>query len=91
MRFMSGPTNAAPSGQGVEIRRQGCHERFAFARPHLGNLPLVQHDAADQLHVEVAHPRGAHTGLANNRKGFRKDFIKHFTFKPLEFVLYPVL
>ena len=39
----------------VEIGGQRGDERLAFAGLHLGDLAVVQHHAADQLHVVVAH------------------------------------
>jgi hypothetical protein len=37
----------AISGQGVEVDGEGCHQRFAFTRLHLGYLPTMKHHAAD--------------------------------------------
>ena len=45
----------ALAGQGVEIDRQRLHERLTFTRAHLGDFALMQHDAADELHVVVHH------------------------------------
>ena len=45
---------AAP-GQRIEIQRQGCDQRLAFAGGHFGDLALMQHDAADELHVVGHH------------------------------------
>ena len=39
----------------VQVDRQRRHQRLAFAGAHLGDLAVVQHHAADQLDVEVAH------------------------------------
>ncbi len=60
-------------GHGVEENGEGCDQCLAFARCHLGNLALVQDDAAEQLHVVVNHipahrvaasqPRGLVDGL----------------------------
>ena len=36
----------------------------------------MQDDAADQLHVEVAHAGRAHAGFAHDRKGFGQNFIQ---------------
>jgi len=36
----------------------------------------VQHHAADQLHVEVAHAQHPLAGFAHHRKGFRQQLIK---------------
>ena len=43
------------SGQGVEIGRQGGDKSFPFTGLHFGYFSLMQHHAADQLHVEMAH------------------------------------
>ena len=65
--------------QRVQVDRQGGHQRFAFARLHFGDLALVQHHAADQLHVEVAHVEGAAPRLAAERKSFRQKVVERFT------------
>jgi hypothetical protein len=59
--------------QRVEVRGQRRHERLALARRHLGDDALVQHHAADQLHVEVTHPEGPARGFAADRKGLGQD------------------
>ena len=43
------------SGERVEVERQRCHQRFALAGLHFGDLALMQHDAADKLHVKRHH------------------------------------
>jgi hypothetical protein len=35
----------------------------------------MQHHAADQLHVEMAHTERASTGLAYGGKGFRQQIV----------------
>ena len=52
----------------VEIDRQRRDQRLAFAGPHLGDRALVEHHAADQLHVEMAHAQGALAGFAHHRE-----------------------
>jgi len=49
----------AGAGKRVEIRGQRRRQRLALAGLHLGDLAVVQHHAAHQLHVEVAHAQGA--------------------------------
>jgi len=44
----------ALAGQRVEIDRERCDQRLAFAGLHLGDVALMQHHAADQLDVEMA-------------------------------------
>jgi hypothetical protein len=66
----------AAARQGVEGRGQCGDERLALARPHLGDAPLVQRDAADELHVEVAHPRRAHRGLAREGEDLGQDAVE---------------
>jgi hypothetical protein len=51
-------TCAPATGQGVEIGRQRGHQGFAFTGFHLGDLPAVQHHAADDLNIIVAHLQG---------------------------------
>jgi hypothetical protein len=41
----------------------------------------VQHHAADQLHVEVAHLHRAPAGLANDGKGLRQDLVESFALR----------
>ena len=45
----------AAAGEGIEVERQRRDEGLALAGRHLGDAPLVQHDAADQLHVVRHH------------------------------------
>ena len=53
------------AGDGVEVARERRDERLALARFHLGDLPVMQRDAADELNVEVTQSDGAHARLAN--------------------------
>ena len=59
----------ALAGQRIEIDRQGRDQRLAFTGAHLGDGALVEHHAADQLHVEVAHAEHALAGLAHHGEG----------------------
>ena len=68
----------AASGQRIQIHRQGRHQRLAFARLHLGDAPAVQHHAADQLHVEVAHVQRPPSRLAHHRKRLFQQCVQHF-------------
>jgi hypothetical protein len=63
-------------GQGIEVGRQGRHQRLALAGAHLGDLALVEHDAADQLDVEVAQAEGAGGRLAHHREGLREQLLE---------------
>ena len=60
----------------VEVQRKRRDERLAFAGLHLGDAPLVEHDAADQLDVEVAHPEGAFRRLADHRERLRQQIVE---------------
>ncbi len=66
----------ALAGQRVQVGRQRGDQRLAFARAHLGDLALVQHDPADELHVEVTHPQRALGGLAHCSKGLRQKVVE---------------
>jgi hypothetical protein len=43
---------------------------------------LVQHHAADQLHVEVAHLHRAPARLAHHRKGLGQNLVQRRPFRP---------
>ena len=58
------------AGQGIEVRRQCCHQCFTFTGLHLGNFAAVQNHAADQLHIKMAHAQYAATGLSYRSKSF---------------------
>ena len=62
--------------EGVEVQRQGGDQGLALAGAHLGDLALVQHDAADQLHVEVAQADRARGRLAHRREGLRQQLVQ---------------
>jgi hypothetical protein len=49
----------ALAGQRVQVGGQRRDQRLALAGLHLGDLAVVQHHAAEQLHVEVAHAQRA--------------------------------
>ncbi len=66
----------AMAGQCIQIAGQRGHQRLAFAGPHFGNLALMQHHAANQLHVKVAHAQHSPAGLAHHGKGLRQQRIQ---------------
>ena len=51
-------------------------EGLALAGLHLGDLALVEHDAADQLDVEVAHPERPLHRLAGHREDLGQDLVE---------------
>ena len=52
-----------------KIGGQRGDERFALAGLHFGDFAFVQHDAADQLHVEMAHRDRAPSCFAHQGEG----------------------
>ena len=72
----------AASAERVQIHRQGRDQRLAFAGLHFGDLALVQHHAADQLHVEVAHVEHAAPGFADHGEGFHQKLVQRFVDEP---------
>ena len=64
------------TGEGIEVAGQRGHKGFAFPGFHLSDLTLMQHHAADQLHIEVAHAEHTLTGLTHHCKGLRQDLIE---------------
>ncbi len=74
----------ATPGQRVQVHRQSGGQGLAFARLHLCDLALVQHDPADELHVEVTLADGAHGSFAHDRERFRQNVVERLTvFEPL--------
>ena len=63
----------ALAGNGIQIGGQGRHQRFALAGPHFRNFAEMQHHAANQLHVEMAHPQHPLARLAHYRERFRQQ------------------
>ena len=66
------------AGQGVEVGGHGGHQGFAFTGLHFGDLALVQHDAADELDVEGAHPQDPDGGFPGRGKGLGQQVIHGF-------------
>ena len=66
----------ALAGERVEIDRQGRHQGLALAGAHLGDGALVQHHAADELHVEMALAEGALGRLADGGEGRHQDVVE---------------
>src|SRR5690606_13652434 len=60
----------------VEVGCQRGDERLALAGPHLGDLAAMKDDAADQLHVEVAHAEHALRGFTHGSESFGKDVVE---------------
>ena len=58
----------ALAGERVEHHGRGGGQRLALAGLHLGDRAVVQHHAADHLHVEVAHAHRAPADLAHERE-----------------------
>ena len=51
-------------------------EGLALAGAHFGDLALVQHHAADQLHVEVPEPKRAARGLTHDGESLGQDVVE---------------
>jgi hypothetical protein len=66
----------ALGGQCVQVGRERRDQRLAFAGAHFGDLALVQDHAADQLHVEMAHPERAPRSLADRGKRLREQVLE---------------
>ena len=60
----------------VEVGGQRGDERLAFAGLHFRDPAAVQHHAADELHVEVAHVEHAPAGFAHDGEGLRQHVVE---------------
>ena len=66
----------ALAGQCVQIDRQRCRQRLAFAGLHFGDTSIVEHHTADHLHVERTHFQRSRGCLTHHGKGFRQQRVE---------------
>ncbi len=66
------------AAQCIEIRRERGDERLAFTGLHLGNIALMQHQAAQHLHMVGPHAQHAGIRLTDGCKRFRKNVVLGF-------------
>ena len=66
----------AVAGERVQVRGQRRDKRLALAGLHLGDLAVVQHHAADELHVEMAHVQGAPARFPDHREGVHQHVVE---------------
>ena len=64
------------AGERVEVERQARDEGLALAGLHLGDVALVQHDAAHQLDVEQPLPGLALARLAHSGERLEEDVLE---------------
>ena len=82
---------AVAAREGVQVQGQGGDEGLALARGHLGDLALVEGDAADELDVEMDHlpdlfmladdlagPAEASGGVLDGGEGLGKQCVQGF-------------
>jgi hypothetical protein len=62
--------------QRVQVQRQRGHQRLALTRLHLGDAPLMQHDSANQLYIEVPHVQRASRGFTARGERFRQNIVQ---------------
>ena len=62
--------------EGIEVGRKGRNQRFPFSGLHLGDSPLVQDHAANELYVKVPHVQRAFGDFPHGCKSFRKNVIQ---------------
>ena len=68
----------AGGGQRVEVQRRRGDERLALTRLHLGDVALVEDDAAHHLHVEHPLLRLTPASLANGGEGLEEQLVERF-------------
>ena len=73
--------DAVPA-EGVEAGGERRHEGLPLPGPHLRDAPLVEHQAADELHVEVAHLERAPSRLAHDRECLRDQGVDRLPGRP---------
>ncbi len=60
----------------IEVDRQSRHEGLALAGRHLGDLPLMEDDAAYELDVEMAHVYGSSRRFPHGGKSLGQDRVE---------------
>jgi len=65
----------------VEISRHDGDKRLAFTCFHFSNSPLMQHNAAYELHMKRPHLKHAPACLTSGGKSFRQNIIKSLTIR----------
>ena len=68
------------AGEGVEIAGERGDEGLALTGAHFGDLALVEHHAADQLDIEMAHVDDALAGFADDGEGLGEEFVERGLF-----------
>ena len=71
----------ALAGERVQINRRGGRQGLAFAGLHLRDLALVQHNAADELHVVVALAECPPGRFAHHGKGLGQQRVQGFALR----------
>ena len=66
----------ALAGKRVQKGGQRGGQGFALAGAHFRDAALMQHDGAQQLHVEGALTQHAHGGFPHKRVGFRQNCVQ---------------
>ncbi len=66
----------ALAGERVQIDGQRGDQGLALAGLHFRDLTVVQHHAADELHVEMPLSERAAAGLPDHGEGFRQQVVQ---------------
>ena len=62
----------------VEVCRESCNESFTLTGLHFCNSALMEHDTAEQLHVEGSLSKHTPVSLSYRRKCIGKNIVKRF-------------
>ena len=73
---VDGDEVGAVAGEPVEVHRHGGDERLALAGLHLGDVAVVEDDAAQHLDVEGPHAEGALGGLAGDGERLEQEVVE---------------
>ena len=74
---VDGDEVGALAGEPVEVHRHGGDERLALAGLHLGDVAVVQDDAAENLDVEGPHAERPLGGLAGDGERLEQQIVEH--------------
>ena len=73
---VDGDQVSAVAGDAVEVHRHGGDERLALTGLHLGDVAVVEHDAAEHLDVEGAHAQRTLRRFAGHGEGLEQQVVE---------------
>ena len=68
-----------PGIEGIQIHGERGDQGFSLAGAHFGDLALIEHHAADHLHIEMTHAKHPPARLAHDGEGLAEQCVAALT------------